>query len=293
MKVRISAQPIGWSNDDDRELGGDIPLEQCLREMKEAGYEGTELGHKFPRTARELKAVLKPFGLSLASGWHSLHLLSREYMEEEKAFLAHMRLLSEMGSRVVIVAECTDERYGRPGASMRKAGEPNGLSDGDWNRLTAGLERLAETAGREGLKVAYHHHMGTVIQTQAEIERLMKDTRRLSLLADTGHLAYAGAEPQAVFARHRERIAHVHLKDVRPEVLARARREDWSFGKAVREGVFTVPGDGSLDYAPLFKLLDEAGYDGWLVVEAEQDPVRAHPLTYAKLGREYLRRLVG
>ncbi len=291
MKVRIAAQPIGWSNDDFRDLGGSIPLEQCLSEMREAGYAGTELGHKFPRQPSALKALLSQHRLALASGWHSCYLLSKSVEEEGKRFLEHARLLTEMGSRVAIVAECSGRVYERSGVPLRFDAQP--LTQEQWERLASGLERLAKLGEGLGLQTAYHHHMGTVIQNEAELDRLMSMTRKLRLLADTGHMAFAGMDPVSVIGRHLDRVVHVHLKDVRPEVAERARARGYSFEQAVREGVFTVPGDGCIDYRPIFELLKKKDYEGWLVVEAEQDPAKANPLEYARKGREYLRKAIG
>ncbi|MBI4056622.1 MAG: myo-inosose-2 dehydratase [Elusimicrobia bacterium] len=289
--MRIAAQPIGWINDDFKDLGDDISLDRCLSEMREAGYEGTELGRKFPKNPSQLKAALKPYGLSLASGWHSLHLLSKPYEEEEKKFLTHMQFLSEMKSQVVIVAECTHATYGSNGPHRHSADSSHKIDAPTWQRLIEGLERLAETAKQNGMRLAYHHHMGTVIQNEEEIDRLMKDTRHLFLLADTGHMAYAGIDPLPIFKKYGNRIAHIHLKDVRPQILAQAHQQGYSFEKAVREGVFTVPGDGGIHYAPLFQHLNDLGYEGWWVMEAEQDPIKANPLRYAKMGRDYIRKV--
>lgn len=292
MTLRVAAQPIGWSNDDFRDLGGDIPLERCLREMSEAGYEGTELGHKFPRDPRKLKPLLDSFGLALASGWHSSYLLSNRLAREESVWLAHVEILKALGCRVAIIAECTGAVYsGNPRAALRTPGQANGLSEERWETLLSGLDRLAELAEAEGLELAYHPHMGTVVQSEAEVERLLASTRRVRLVLDTGHLAFAGADPAALAKRWAGHVAHAHLKNVRPAVLAAARAGAYSFERAVREGVFTVPGDGGLDFAPVLRALEDAGYRGWLVVEAEQDPVRAAPLEYAKRARAYLKGL--
>ncbi len=291
--IKIGAQPIIWSNDDFRELGGDIPLERCLGEMREAGYAGTELGHKFPASAEELAKVLESHGLELISGWHSAALLSRSLKEETEGFGKHLELLKALGSPVAIVAECTGRTYNDPSKALSNGGNTGGLDDAAWKRLTGGLETLARQAADQGIILVYHHHMGTVVQNLPEIERLLEQTKEVKLLADTGHLAMAGIEPLGVFKRYAGRIGHVHLKDVRPRVVARARGEHYSFARAVKEGVFTVPGDGGIDYGPIFSVLAEADYRGWMVVEAEQDPSRANPLAYAKMAREYIRTTAG
>lgn len=290
MNVRVAAQPIAWSNDDFRDLGADIPLERCLSEMREAGYEGTELGHKFPRRAPALRRVLGRYGLELASAWHSARLLSRSFASERAALRGHLRLLKALGCRVAVVAECTGRSYA-DGGPIRWSGEDNGLSPAEWAALCLRLDALADLAAEAGLRLAYHPHLGTAIQREDEVDRLLRGTRRLGLVADTGHLACAGADARRVVKAWTRRIAHVHLKDVRPSVLARAKRGRRTFEEAVRAGLFTVPGDGGLDFAAILRELDRARYRGWLVVEAEQDPARAEPLAYARRARRHLREL--
>ena len=293
LNVRIGAQPIIWSNDDFLDLGADIPLERCLREMQEAGYAGTELGHKFPARPKDLKAVLQKHGLALVSGWHSTYLATRGLEEEKARFKKHLDLLAEMGCSTAIVAECTGRIYDDPQAALWQDPRKDILDRRGWERLWQGLEELSALAAAKGLALAYHHHMGTAVQNLPEIDRLMANTRSVRLLADTGHMAFAGIDPLEVFQKYKDRIAHVHLKNIRPEVAAEARTGNFSFAKAVRRGVFTVPGDGGMDFVPLFKVLAEISYQGWMVVEAEQDPAQANPLEYARMGREYIRRTAG
>ncbi len=287
-QVRIGVNPIVWSNDDFRDLGGDISLERCLAEMKQVGYAGSELGHKFPRSADTLSVLLDRYDLQLVSGWHSLHLLERDFEVERRDYENHLELLRRLGSDVVIVAECSRRTYSDPLQPLQFDERHRILSEDDWSRLADGLDRLSSWTRERGMQVAYHHHMGTVIQSREEIDELMRRTRDVGLLIDTGHLTYADADPLAVLRDHVERVVHVHLKDVRPHVLMRARAERQSFSTAVRAGVFTVPGDGSIDFAPFFTVLRDAGYRGWLVVEAEQDPQRSHPLHYARMGLHYI-----
>jgi len=291
--VRIGVNPILWSNDDFHDLGGDIPLERCLAEMRAAGFAGTELGHKYPRDAAGLAAVLSRHDLQLVSGWHSLHLLEQPIGVEREALLRHLDLLAALGSRVAIVAECSRRIYDDPARALVFERNGDALAAVEWNRLADGLESLAEAAATRGMALAYHHHMGTVVQTAVEIDALMRRTRLTRLLLDTGHLAMAGADPLQILNAHAARIGHVHLKNVRSEIVTRTRREGASFATAVRAGVFTVPGDGGLDFGPLVGALSESGYTGWLVVEAEQDPRVAPPLEYARRGREHVRALTG
>jgi inosose dehydratase len=293
LDVQIGANPILWSNDDFHDLGGDIPLEQCLREMHDAGYAGTELGHKFPRRPETLAPLLRAHDLQLVSGWHSLHLLEQTLAVEAQRFAAHLDLLQALGSRIAIVAECSRRVYHDAAQPLAFETQRTRLAPAEWERLAHGLEALADAAAARGMRLAYHHHVGTVVQDEPEIEELLRRTTRTWLLADTGHLAFAGVDPRALVRRHAARVAHVHLKNVRPEVVARARRETLSFAAAVRAGVFTVPGDGGLDFGPILEVLAEPGYSGWLVVEAEQDPKQAPPFATAQRARAYLRLITG
>lgn len=284
MAIRIGANPIGWSNDDLRSLGGETPLETCLAEAKLAGFAGMELGHKFPREPIALKAVLDRHGLDLVSGWYSMALLERDAEAEWVAIQDHKNLLKALGARVLIVAETSNAIHGDIAVPLSRSPR---LSEDQWPVFCDRLSTLAGRLAGEGMQLVYHHHMGTVIQTGDDVDRMMQMTRSaVHLLLDTGHLTFAGADPAAVARRHRQRISHVHTKDVRANVLAGVRRRDLSFLDAVVAGVYTVPGDGMIDYPAVFAEL--GGYDGWVVVEAEQDPAKANPLTYAKLGYDNL-----
>lgn len=291
MAISIGINPLTWSNDDLPELGQEIPLEACLAEAKQAGYEGMELGHKFPRTAAALGPLLAGHGLRLVSGWHSGRLLERSVEQELEALRAHAELLSTLGAEVVIFAETTGAVHGDRSVPLSR--RPRLDADGI-RRFGEALTRVAEHTRRLGLELVYHHHMGTVIEAEAEIDALMAASGEAAgLLLDTGHLGWAGGDPLGVIARHGSRIRHVHLKDLRRPVLERAVAEGWPFLEAVLEGVFTVPGDGCVDYRAVLGALAGQGYDGWLVVEAEQDPAKAHPLTYARMGFEHVSRLAG
>jgi inosose dehydratase len=290
VAVRLGVNPIGWTNDDLETLGDDTSLEQCLDEARRAGYAGIELGRKFPRRPAELRAVLQSHGLDLVSGWYGAHLLRRTAKEEVAAMQEHAGLLAALGCTVMVFAEETGCVHGRLGIPLST--RPHLAAD-DWPRFAAALTDVAEHLAGRGIRLAYHHHMGTVVETEAEVDRLMEMTGpAVGLLLDTGHLTYAGGDVLALTRRHAGRIVHVHCKDVRPAVLVEARRRDRGFLDAVVEGVFTVPGDGSIDYPAFLAVLRDAAYAGWLVVEAEQDPVKAHPFTYARMGFVHLSRLV-
>ena len=286
MSLRLGINPITWSNDDLPRLGGNISLETCLSQARAAGYEGIELGSKFPREPGRLREVLGKHGLGLVSGWYSGRLCEQDEDAEFRAMQPHMELLRALGVDLVIFAETTRCIHGDFGAPLRL--RPC-LSEANWPVFTRRIGALARRMRDAGMRLAYHHHMGTVIQTEAEIDSLMSCCGvEVELLLDTGHLRFAGGNPEAVAARHARRIAHVHCKDIRPGVLERNLNRDASFLEAVLQGVFTVPGDGCIDYAAVFAPLRQAGYSGWLVVEAEQDPAVADPLTYATLGYRHL-----
>ncbi len=290
----VGANPIIWSNDDFNELAGDVPLDTILGEMRASGYAGTELGHAYPRTPAALADPLSRHGLRLVSGWHSTYLASRALADEEKSFRAHLNLLKTLGARVAIVAECTRCIHGTREASLGFGDklQPR-LTEAEWLSFIAGLKHLIGVAAAEETKIVYHHHMGTVIQGEADRDRLLESVPELFLLLDPGHLAFAEIDPVATAKRYAKRIGHVHLKSVRPAVVDRVRREGWSFCRAVSEGVFTIPGDGSVDFPAIFQILADADYRGWLVVEAEEDPVKVPALPKAKLARAYVRTHAG
>jgi inosose dehydratase len=292
---RLATQPIAWSNDDFRDLGGDTPIEKCLTDMREAGFVGTEKGHKFSSDAAVLGPFLKKFQLSLASAWHSTYILQNPVENELRDWKNHVQFLKQMGSPVAIAAECTGRVYDDGAKKLRGPDAKTNLTATEWDRLTDGLENMARIASNEGLRLAYHYHMGTEIQTAAEIEELLDRTEHVGLVFDTGHATFAGVNPLELLQRHPDRIAHVHLKNIRPQVLAEARKSQWSFESAVRAGVFTVPGDneGAVDFDTILPTLLETAPTEWWVVEAEQDPKKANPLEYAKKARSYIRAVAG
>lgn len=291
---RVGANPIIWSNDDFDDLAGDVPLDTILREMHAAGFAGSELGHAYPRKADALGSALARHQLQLVSGWHSTYLASGDLAGEEASFRPHLHLLKSLGATVAIVAECTRCIHGSREAGLGFAGrEQPRLDEAEWRRLTDGLRHLAAIAAADGVRLVYHHHMGTVIQAEADLDRLLAAVPELGLLLDPGHLAFAGIDPVAVAQRYRSRIGHVHLKSVRAEVAAQVRREGWSFYRAVRSGVFTIPGDGCVDFPAIFRILRDVDYRGWLVVEAEEDPVKVPALPKARAAREYVRQQAG
>jgi inosose dehydratase len=290
MSIRIGANPIGWTNDDLQQIGGDTPLETCLAEAKEAGAEGMEFGHKFPREGAALKTTLASFGMVFVGGWYSTELLKRSAREEFYAAKAHVAMTKGAGSNIVIAAETSNAIHGDRSKPLSQ--RPR-LAKGDWKEFGAKMTEFAERLAEEGLKLCYHHHMGTIVQSERDIDALMAHTKPpVHLLLDTGHARWGGADPAGLARAYRSRIGHVHCKDVREVKMRESNAGDWSFldsilGMGKDLGVYTVPGDGLIDYAAVFKELP--GYSGWVVLEAEQDPEKAPALPYAKKGVAHIR----
>lgn len=279
-RIRLGTNPIAWSNDDLRSLGGATPLETCLAEAKQAGFKGIELGHKFPRTAPELKAVLEAHGLSFVSGWYSSELLRRDAKAEIAAMRPHLDLLKGAGSEVLIFAETSNAIHGDRAVPLSR--RPR-LEAGEWKQFGARMTEVGKAIADAGLSLVYHHHMGTVVESAEDIDRLMENTGdAVKLLLDTGHATFGGVDPVWLARTYRARVGHVHTKDIRQAVMEESRRRDWSFLDSVVEGVFTVPGDGMVDFRAVLAELPD--YRGWLVIEAEQDPEKANPLHYATMG---------
>lgn len=288
--IRYGVNPIGWINDDDLALGDHVSLEQCLREAGEIGFEGIEKGRKMPDDPRALRAVLAPHGLVLVSAWCSLALLPRGVEAEKTALEARLRLLRGMGCEICILCETSNTIQSDPNAPLST--RPT-LSEAEWPGFARALTEIARHVAGRGLVPVYHHHMGTVVQSGEDLERLLAHAgEELKLLLDTGHAALAGMDPGAVATQHAARIRHLHLKNVRPPVAREAIEKDRSFLDAVRAGVFTVPGDaeGGIDFMPVLRAV--AGrYEGWLVIEAEQDPNVREPRVYQSMGLAALRRM--
>ncbi len=288
MAVRLGINPLTWTNDDMPELGAETPLETCLAEGKLAGFEGFELGNKFPRVASELGPILARHGLALVSGWYGTRLLERDVDAEMVEAEPHIALLTAMGCTVMVHAEVSRAIHGERTTPLSQRPV---LSEADWALLLPRMNEFGKRLKARGLHLAYHHHMGTVIESEVDVDRLMASTGpEVGLLLDTGHLTFAGGDPVKAAQQHAQRVVHVHCKDIRAEVMKSVKARDLPFLAAVLEGVFTVPGDGCVDYAAVLPPGAAAGYSGGLVVEAEQDPARAHPLTYARLGHDNLAR---
>lgn len=288
--VKIGINPISWSNDDLPSLGGETPLEVALCEGKRIGYQGFELGNKFPRESKALRTVLSAHGLELVSGWYSGRLARRSAEEEIAAVGPHLKLLADNGARVMVYGEVADSIQGAPQPLYKR---PRFFTAQQWDAYAQRLTAFARHTLAHGVRLAYHHHMGAYVETPGDVDQLMARVGdEVGLLFDSGHMTFAGGDPVAMLRKHVKRVCHVHCKDVRPAVVALARNRNWSFLESVINGAFTVPGDGAVDFAALLEVLRENGYAGWLVVEAEQDPVVAPAYAYADRGYRHLRGLV-
>ena len=288
--VKLGIAPIAWTNDDMPDLGAENTFEQCVSEMALAGFTGCEVGNKYPKDPAVLKAALDLRGLTIANQWFSSFVLSKPMEEVEKDFIAQCKFLKAVGADTIGASE---QSYSIQGQMHTPVFECKYVMvQKEWESFAKGMKRLGEIADSMGMKLVYHHHMGTVVQTAAEIDKMMDmtDPDKFSLLFDSGHLAYCGEDYVEVLKKHVKRVKHVHLKDIRPDVVKKVKDEKLSFLQGVRAGAFTVPGDGCIDFAPIFDILDAAGYKGWMIVEAEQDPAKANPLEYALKAREYIRK---
>lgn len=292
--VKLGIAPLTWTNDDLPELGGEIPFEQCVSEMALAGFTGCEVGNKFPKDPRILKPALDLRGLQVCNAWFSPYLATKSLEENLVAFREHCTFLQAMGAQVVGGGE---QGHSCQGLMDVPVYEGKGVfTEEEWKRVIDGANMLGKVAKEEfGLTFCLHHHMGTGIQTMEEVDRFLEETDPdyVMLNYDSGHFFFSFEDPVAAAKRYASRIAHVHLKDVRAGERERARDNKLSFLRAVFSGVFTVPGDGVIDFPSIFKILSASGYKGWMVVEAEQDPAKAHPLTYAKMARDYIARETG
>jgi len=284
--VRIGINPISWSNDDLPSLGGETPLETALSEGRAIGYQGFELGNKFPRDPSALRDVLARHGLACVSGWYSGRLATGSVDDEIAAVGPHLELLAKNGATVMVYGEVADSIQGSPVALYKR---PRFRTDLQWRSYGERVSAFARYTLSRGVRLGYHHHMGAYVQAPEDVDKLMQvTTPDVGLLFDTGHMTFAGGDASAMLSRHIGRVCHVHCKDVRPAVIAMARNRAWSFLEAVINGAFTVPGDGAIDFAAIIATLREHGYRGWLVVEAEQDPKKANPLKYATMGFQSL-----
>lgn len=293
-KIRLGIAPIAWTNDDMPDLGRENTFAQCISEMALAGFTGTEVGNRYPKDPTALKKELELRGLVICSQWFSSYLISRPFEEVREALERQLSFLEKLGTKTVGVSEQSHSLQGWAAAPL--FGKRYAMSSEEWDLLCRGLDALGKMAlEQHGISLTYHHHMGTVVQTAEETRRLLAhtDPAFVNLLLDTGHFACCGEEPAALLREFAGRVRHIHLKDVRPEVVEQVKREKESFLTGVRAGMFTIPGDGCVDFDTVFREIGGMKYEGWLVVEAEQDPARANPLEYALRARTYLREHAG
>jgi inosose dehydratase len=284
--IRLGVAPIAWSNNDMLELGGETSLETCLKEERKAGFSGTETGVKFPMDPKVLGPILRKHKLALISGWFSGELLNSTVKAEQKRMMAQIDTYKALGAPCYVYAETTGTVQNRMNAPL--SSRPR-LQESDFPAYGRKLTELAEWMADYGVPMTYHHHMGTIVETQREIDLLMRHTgKAVGLLLDTGHLTFAGGDVVETTRKHGRRINHVHCKDLRWDLLKQVRQQDMSFLRGVLEGVFTVPGDGFIDFHAFARTLFDIGYEGWVVVEAEQDPARAPAYEYALMGRRHL-----
>ncbi|MCD7750365.1 MAG: myo-inosose-2 dehydratase [Lachnospiraceae bacterium] len=291
--VKLGIAPIAWTNDDMPDLGAENTFEQCVSEMALAGFSGCEVGNKYPKDPETLQKALNLRGLQICNQWFSSFLLTKPFEEVERDCRAQLAFLKAMGSKRIGFSE---QSYSIQGKAVPIFGEKHVMNDAEWQTLCEGLNRLGKIALEEyGISLTYHHHMGTVVQDAEETERLMSQTdpQYVSLLYDTGHFAYCGVDPLEMVKKYAGRIKHVHLKDIRPQMVEKVRNENLSFLEGVRLGAFTVPGDGCIDFASIFEVLEKSGYQGWMLVEAEQDPAKANPLEYAIRARNFIAEKTG
>ena len=286
MSVKLGIAPIAWSNDDMPELGGDTPLEQCLSEAREAGFIGIESGGKFPKKSEELIPKLGEFNLSLCSGWYGANLRTNSVDDEKVAIQDQLKLFKDCKAPCIVFAEVSGSIQGDPN---RKLSTRPQMELDEAKKYYYKISEIAKYLEDEGMPLAYHHHMGTVIENEEDTIRLLENTHEsVKLTLDTGHMLFAKGDSLNILNNFSERLIHMHCKDIRKDVLDNSLKKDLSFRGAFLDGAFTVPGDGCIDYKPLFDVLKEKNYSGWLVVEAEQDPAKANPLEYAKIGYKYL-----
>ena len=293
-KVKLGIAPIAWTNDDMPDLGKENTFEQCVSEMALAGFTGSEVGNKYPKDPEVLKKALELRGVEICNQWFSSFLITKPFEEVEKEFRAQLAFLKAMGAKVIGASEQSYSVQGQLDTPI--FGHKYEMNDQEWDTFCTGMNKLGKIAKEEyGIALTFHHHMGTVVQSLAEVDRMMENTdpEYVSLLFDTGHFTYCGEDPLEVVKKYVHRIRHVHLKDIRPEVVEQVKKQNMSFLAGVRAGAFTIPGDGCINYDPIFKVLEEAGYEGYMVVEAEQDPAKANPLEYAIRARKFIAEKTG
>lgn len=289
--ILYGTNPIAWSNDDDTTIGAHLSLDDCLSDCRRIGFDGIEKGHKMPGDGAALKARLAEYGLRYAAGWHSTNLLVNDLETEKAALQVFIDMTKAAGGDHINACECSNTVHGNDAVPVN---DRPVMTDAQWERFSTGYEELSRFAAGQGVKMGYHHHMGTIIESAADIDRFMAMAGPATrLLLDTGHCAFGGANPAEVAGKYMGRVSHIHAKNVRPEVMRDVRELNLSFLEGVRRGAFTVPGDpeGCVAFEPVLKIAAEHGYQGWLVIEAEQDSAVREPFRYQSMGLTALRRM--
>ncbi|MBR0939216.1 myo-inosose-2 dehydratase [Bradyrhizobium jicamae] len=291
--ILYGTNPIAWSNDDDWSIGDHLSLDDCLGDCRDIGFDGLEKGHKMPDEGHALKARLGEYGLRFAGGWHSTNILVNDIDTEKKNLQVFIDMVKSAGGDHINACECSNTVHGNHGVAVN---DRPIMTDAEWERFSKGYEELSEHAHDQGVKMGYHHHMGTIIESGADIDRFMAMAGpHTRLLFDTGHAFFGGSDPLAVIGKYIDRITHIHCKNVRLAIMRDVRERGWSFLEGVRRGAFTVPGDpdGCIDFEPVLKIAAGHGYSGWIVIEAEQDSLRYEPLKYQGLGLRTLKDIAG
>ena len=293
-KVKLAIAPIAWSNDEFPELGGHHTFEQCIKQTSLSGYTGSEIGNMFPKDVTQLKKVLDKEGVQICNAWFETFFTTELPEVTYKAFIKHRDFLNQLGAKVI---GCSEQGFSVHDVGVSIFDHQPTFNQEEWQLVIDGMNHLGKLAKEVGMKLAIHHHIGTAIQSIEDIDYLLSKTSEdVYLLLDTGHIVFAEKDKNAafqLFEKHMDRVAHIHLKDIRMEIVDEVQEESLSFLESVKRGVFTVPGDGCIDFEPIFELIDQADYNGWLVVEAEQDPDLANPFEYALLARNYINAKTG
>lgn len=293
-KIKLGIAPIAWTNDDLPDLGSENTFEQCVSEMALAGFTGSEVGNKYPKDPTVLKKALDLRGIEICNQWFSSFLISKPFAQVEEAFRQQLTFLKAMGAQVIGASEQSYSIQGMQNTPIFEQ-KPK-MSDAEWKMFCEGMDKLGRIAWQDyGIQLTFHHHMGTVVQDADEVKRMMENTNPdyVHLLYDTGHFAYCDVDPLDMFQKYSDRIRHIHLKDIRREIVDEVKKNNKSFLHGVRLGTFTIPGDGVIDFEPIFAEIEKCTYSGYMVVEAEQDPAKANPLEYAIKARQYIKQKTG
>ncbi len=286
MSVRVGISPIAWQNDDLPDITSEFTMEQALKEAREIGYTGVERGQRMPQDTESLRVYLDRYQLALCGGWCSGNLLVNDIETEKAAIKQQVEQFIALGAPCIVYAECSNTVQGQVGTPVNN--RPR-LSSDEIKSYGRKLSEIAKWTTDLGMPLAYHHHMGSIIEAEAEVDALMEGSSdQVTLCFDSGHLLFGGGDVMATLNRWANRVHHVHFKDIRPDIVADVRENDQSFLDAVIAGAFTVPGDGCIDFQAIANVLKGMNYEGWIVVEAEQDPAKAPPFEYSKMGYEHI-----